>query len=254
MIIDCFLFFDELDLLEVRLHELQDVVDVFVLTESPITFTGIEKPLFFQENKDRFKGFEIVHAVCNDLAVCLPMERERIQKQYNLDAAFNILSPGDIIMQGDCDEIPKASVIKEAIKDDWKTARLSMTLFYYWLNCREVGAKRTYKNSRLFRPTERIEYNARQNDRVDRVYQDAGWHFSWMGDMQNKLKSWGHAPEYNKAPFNTTEHIEKCKEQGLDFIMRKGKRKIDFEFMEDISYLPQYVLENLERFDKWIKH
>jgi len=141
MIIDCFLFFDELDLLEVRLHELQDVVDVFVLTESPITFTGIEKPLFFQENKDRFKGFEIVHAVCNDLAVCLPMERERIQKQYNLDAAFNILSPGDIIMQGDCDEIPKASVIKEAIKDDWKTARLSMTLFYYWLNCREVGAK-----------------------------------------------------------------------------------------------------------------
>jgi len=182
------------------------------------------------------------------------MERERIQKQYNLDAAFNILSPGDIIMQGDCDEIPKASVIKEAIKDDWKTARLSMTLFYYWLNCMEVGAKRAYKNSRLFRPTERIEYNVRQNDRVDRVYQDAGWHFSWMGDMQNKLKSWGHAPEYNKAPFNTTEHIEKCKEQGLDFIMRKGKRKINFEFMEDIGYLPRYVLDNLERFDKWIKH
>ena len=70
--------------------------------------------------------------------------------------------------------------------------------------------------------------------------------------MQNKLKSWGHAPEYNKAPFNTTEHIEKCKEQGLNFIMRKGKRKINFEFMEDIGYLPRYVLDNLERFDKWI--
>jgi len=248
MIIDCFLFFDELDLLEIRLHELCDVVDVFVLTESPITFTGIKKPLYFAENRDRFKAFEIVHAVCNDTTECKPMEMERIQKQYNLDAAFNI--PGDIIIQGDCDEIPRASVIKNAIKDDWKTARLSMTLFYYWLNCMEVRARRTYKNSRLFRPTERIEYNVKQNDRVDRIYQDAGWHFSWMGDMQNKLKSWGHAPEYNKAPFNTPEHIEKCREQGLDFLMRK----INFEFMEDLSYLPQYVLNNLERFDKWIKH
>jgi len=251
MIIDCFLFFDELDLLEIRLHELCDVVDVFVLTESPITFTGIEKPLYFKENKNRFKEFNIVHAVCGDSAACLPMERERIQKQYNLDYAYdNVFTPGDIIIQGDCDEIPRASVIKNAIKDDWKTARLSMTLFYYWLNCMEVRARRTYKNSRLFRPTERIEYNVKQNDRVDRIYQDAGWHFSWMGDIQNKLKSWGHAPEYNKPPFNTTEHIEKCREQGLDFLMRK----INFEFTEDLSYLPQYVLDNLERFDEWIKH
>ena len=44
MVIDCFLFFDEIDLLEIRLNELKDVVDVFVLTESPYTFTGKEKP------------------------------------------------------------------------------------------------------------------------------------------------------------------------------------------------------------------
>ena len=251
MIIDCFLFFDELDLLEIRLHELCDVVDVFVLTESPITFTGIKKPLYFAENRDRFKAFNVFRSEYNDSIKFTPMERERRQKQYNLDMALKyVFNSGDIIMQGDCDEIPKASVLKEIIKDDWKTARLSMTLFYYWLNCMEVGAKRTYKNSRLFRPTERIKYNVKQNDRVDHVYHNSGWHFSWMGDMQNKLKSWGHAPEYNQAPFNTPEHIEMCKEQGLDFLMRK----INFEFMEDLNYLPQYVLENLERFDEWIKH
>ena len=45
-VIDCFPFFNELDLLEIRLNELKDVVDVFVLTEAPFTFTGREKPLF----------------------------------------------------------------------------------------------------------------------------------------------------------------------------------------------------------------
>ena len=37
---DCFTFFNELDLLEVRLAELYNVVDHFVIVESPISFTG----------------------------------------------------------------------------------------------------------------------------------------------------------------------------------------------------------------------
>ena len=40
MIVDCFPFFNELDLLELRLNELKDVVDVFVLSEATLTFTG----------------------------------------------------------------------------------------------------------------------------------------------------------------------------------------------------------------------
>ena len=51
MIYDCFPFFNELELLEMRLHELSGVVDKFVLVEATRTFTNKPKPLYFQENQ-----------------------------------------------------------------------------------------------------------------------------------------------------------------------------------------------------------
>lgn len=255
MIIDCFPFFDELDLLEIRLNELKDVVDMFVLTESTKTFTGIHKPLYFKENKDRFKEFNIVNTTYFPREKYLPTVFEKHQKQYNLTYVFdNIFTPGDVVIQGDVDEIPKASVVKEIIKDkDWKSVRLRMPLFYYYLNCRELPTKRIWKNSRLLRPTGWFEYNAKQDDKTDKIIWNSGWHFSFLGNVQKKLEAWGHANEYNKPPYNTPEHIKKCMEQGLDLVMRTGKRKIDFEFVDDLNYLPQYVLDNLDRFSKYIK-
>ena len=254
MIIDCFPFFDELDLLEIRLNELKNVVDVFVLTESPYTFTGIEKPLYFKENRERFKGFEIIHTVYRPLDKYRPMVFEKHQKQFNIDSAFNILKPGDVLIQGDVDEIPKSSVIRKAIEDDWHSAGLALTLFYYYMNCKgTIINKRLLRDSRLLRPTKRFEYNLKQDDKEDKIYYDAGWHFSFLGDVRAKLEAWGHAPEYNRPPYNTPEHIEKCKEQGLDLFRRRGKRRINFEFVEDLRYLPQYVLDNLGKFARYIK-
>jgi beta-1,4-mannosyl-glycoprotein beta-1,4-N-acetylglucosaminyltransferase len=65
---DAFLFFNELDLLEIRLNLLNDFVDHFVISESNISFSGKEKPLYYLENKDRFKKFEqkIIHQVITD--------------------------------------------------------------------------------------------------------------------------------------------------------------------------------------------
>ena len=55
MIVDCFPFFNELDILEIRLNSLAPYVDRFVLTECNVTHSGNQKPLFFAENKERFK-------------------------------------------------------------------------------------------------------------------------------------------------------------------------------------------------------
>ena len=57
MIYDCFSFFNELDLLEIRLNVLKDVVDKFVLVEAGETHTGKPKPLYFKENEARFAAF-----------------------------------------------------------------------------------------------------------------------------------------------------------------------------------------------------
>ena len=253
MVIDCFPFFNELDLLEIRLNELCGVVEVFVLTESPYTFTGIKKPLYFHDNKDRFKEFNIVHTVYCPADKHTPAAFEKHQKQYGLDCAYNLFNPGDIIIQGDCDEIPRAEVVSSAVKESWKSAGLAMRLSYYYMNCVRINRDKSERDSRLLRPDKRIIYNSKQNDPVDKIYQNAGWHFSFLGDVQYKLESYNHAPEYNKPPFNTTEHIEKCKEQGLDLFMRKGRRRIGFEFINDLSCLPEYVLKNQERFNKYIK-
>ena len=68
-VFDSFIFFNELDLLEMRLNILNDVVDHFVLTESPFTVSGNEKPLYYQENKDRFGKFndKIVHHITEEI-------------------------------------------------------------------------------------------------------------------------------------------------------------------------------------------
>jgi hypothetical protein len=252
VIIDAFPFFDELDLLEIRLNELHEVVDLFILTESTHTFTGIEKPLYFDEHRKRFDGFTIYHTVYVPGEVCEPLIYEKRQKQYNLDCAFDRLAPGDVLITGDVDEIPKADVVKRALDDSWQSAGLMMTLYYYYMNYRSTVEKKR-RDSRLLRYSSPFEYNLKQDDPVDITYPDAGWHFSFLGDVAAKLKAWGHALEYDRPPFNTPEHIERCKEQGLDLFMRQGRRKLSFERVDDLSYLPQYVLDNLDKFGKYIK-
>lgn len=62
-IYDGFLFFNELDLLEIRLNTLNDVVDFFILVEASVTHQGTPKPFYFEENKKRFSKFldKIIH-------------------------------------------------------------------------------------------------------------------------------------------------------------------------------------------------
>ena len=65
---DCFLFFNELDMLELRLRELGSVVDRFVLVESAWTFQGKRKPMIFKENQSRFARWadKIIHVAVHD--------------------------------------------------------------------------------------------------------------------------------------------------------------------------------------------
>jgi len=62
-VFDCFTFFNELDLPELRLKLLDDYVDWFVLTESNLTFSGKDKSYYFEENKNRYAPWlhKIIH-------------------------------------------------------------------------------------------------------------------------------------------------------------------------------------------------
>src|SRR5689334_18016752 len=69
MIYDTFPFYNELDLLEIRLEELDQVADRFVLVEATRTHTNKPKPLYYAENRDRFARFQnrIIHVVLDDM-------------------------------------------------------------------------------------------------------------------------------------------------------------------------------------------
>ena len=119
MIVDCFPFFNELDLLEIRLHKLAPVVDRFVLVEATETFTGKPKPLYVQENKERFAQFPIEHVVIDrhPADVVTPWQRENYPRHVLFDRLRAMaLSSSDIVLLSDLDEIPRADCVSRCLQ------------------------------------------------------------------------------------------------------------------------------------------
>ena len=64
MIFDCIPFFNELDILKLRMEIMNPYVDYFVLEESTVTFSGESKRMIFAENRhlfDKFKDLSLIH-------------------------------------------------------------------------------------------------------------------------------------------------------------------------------------------------
>ena len=126
MIIDGFIFFNELDLLEIRLHELNSVVDYFVLVEATKTFSNASKPLYFSENKQRFAPFlhKIKHIIIDDMPDGdNPWLREAHQRKMVIDRGFKDFASTDIGMISDADEIPNVYVVQNALPVLCKTVK-----------------------------------------------------------------------------------------------------------------------------------
>jgi beta-1,4-mannosyl-glycoprotein beta-1,4-N-acetylglucosaminyltransferase len=138
MIFDCFTFFNELDVLEARLNELHNVVDRFVIVEATETFQGKSKPLYFSDNRDRFKAFDdkITHIVVEFpsrnlmTAVCTnPSDENWAREHYQRDQISRGLieaKPDDLIIVSDVDEIIKAEALTAAISSRSKN---ELTIF-----------------------------------------------------------------------------------------------------------------------------
>ncbi|MDE7275622.1 MAG: glycosyl transferase GT17 family protein, partial [Lachnospiraceae bacterium] len=108
MIYDCIPFFNELDILKLRLQVLAPYVDRFVIEESAVTFSGEPKPMIFAQNREMFAEFgdKILYvAVENSPMDVTTHERDKFQKNQ-LIRAMGDCEPEDIIIFSDVDEIP----------------------------------------------------------------------------------------------------------------------------------------------------
>ena len=254
-IYDCFTFFNELDLLEIRLNELKDVVDYFVLIEGENTFQGNPKELFFDENKERFSEFldKIIHVVIPSSELPAGNNWENERKSFNYFINSIKLEDNDIIILSALDEIPNEKSIKESI---FKTPCTIMNGFYYfflntryWTNNRDNNI---WHGSVVYKYKEFKDNNGLYDLFVKKTDNKVfgGWHFSFLGDAKNavsKVNSYSHS-EYN--------HLD----EGfyLDKILNL-KDPFDrnsftgFDFYEKIENLPVYVQNNLEKFSKYIR-
>jgi len=245
MIYDCFTFFNELDLLEIRLNELAGVVDRFVLVEATRTHANKPKPLYYYENRARYAQFgnKIVHIVVDDV----PDGEDAWAREYHqrncIIRGLDGCGDGDTILVSDADEIPRASVVRPVRT----LTRLGLRLSYYFLNyvTRTPWIKSVILPYRVLREMPNVQ--AVRNVRpFTKVIKDAGWHFSYLGGIEGirqKIRAFAHQ-ELNKPEFAEPTHIRYAIEQGRDLFNRKSQ---EFE-VSDLESLPACVVQNPLRF------
>lgn len=270
MIYDCFTFNNELDLLNLRLHELSPVVDKFVLVESNTTFSGNSKPLFYENNKKLFAKFnhKIIHIIVDDMNLAIPATKlyyfkpkdfqlpnleawsKEIHQRNAIKRGLRDAKSNDIVLISDVDEIPRASTIKNH-KWSKKIFGFEQHAYNYFINCRSindwVGTKAVKYGYLKDLEPEQI----RQSSDFDSI-KNAGWHFSFLGgyeSIKDKIRSFSHQ-EHNKSDFLDTKRLAFNLENALDIF----NRPFEYKFVKlDKSY-PKYILDHLPQFKKHIKN
>lgn len=205
-IYDCFLFFDEVDQLEIRLAELGNVVDVFVLCEGTKTFGRDNKDLIFERNKGRFSRYldRIVHLVFDDGNH--PDKKKFAFENSQRDSLVRGLPPNigrdDIVIVSDVDEVPSADAVRRFYTDVGKpyvTFRLHH--YMYYLNAllsKKLNGPVAFRHSFLGPST---LTDMRKKRRHSPRYGPAGWHFSCLGgwgQLERKIKAYSHSDIYSR--------------------------------------------------------
>lgn len=273
MVYDCFQFFNELDILDLRLHILSGVVDKFVISESTVTFSGDAKPLFYEENKEMFSEFadKIIHVVVDDTPMdCDAYERDHHQKCAVM-RGIRDAKPDDVIIFSDVDEIPDPETLRKLIPtvEPGKIYMLAQRLFYCYLNLEDISGKNLsttgeFDGAQPLRwlgtkvclrslldtyTTEQLRDSAQKaiGVRVD----NGGWHFSYMGGGKNesvedrvryKIKSAAHQNYNNRRTlFEVGSNIRNKK----DILGRDSELVVS---KIDDSY-PKYLRDNIKSYD-----
>lgn len=278
-VFDVFPFFNELDLLEIRMHELNPVVDFFLITEASTTFSGLSKPFFFEENKDRFVEFsnKILYQKIDNVPNTLsPFERDWFQRDASKLFLEQYIDSSDFLLYGDVDEVPRSNAVLNAIEnlnEDTKICHFAMELYYYFLNLNEKSGtlpshigeypgikKRKWLGSTLSKweyasQFSMTELRNPEHKDVGKRIDKAGWHFSYVGGHQKedpldriirKIKSSAH------QELNNDEILRKVKKRLSKNKDVFGRRWAKFERVSDINFLPKYVVDNHEKFNHLI--
>jgi len=263
-IYDLFTFNNELDLLEIRLNELNDVVERFVICESTVTHSNQPKPLYFSNNRERFRKF--LHKI--DLVIFDSVKHTdswSIENDHRRALSEKIpfnLNDEDIILLSDLDEIPSKNTLEQL-----KTRNVSefpVTLCYSMysgsFHNRVISPENQLHNdstvaikySQYKTNNDLQHYRNIRSQSLPRIY-DAGWHFTSMGGPKNvlkKIQSFAHNEYRDSGIVFAEDEIQENIKQGKDIFRRMG---YVIEKVELNDTFPKYVLENKDKFKNLIE-
>ena len=294
-IYDCFMFFDEEMLLDLRLNIMDKYVDKFVITEATYTHNGKPKKLIFDINKfSKFKDKIIYIVVDKQPTDILEIKKndtlDEIDRKKTMNASKRELfqigktkdglkdaNDEDIIIVSDVDEIPNLKEINfKSIKK--KLIFFKQQMFYYKLNLYYpnmpwFGSKackkkdfispqwlRTIKNKKypLWRADillSKIKYNSIL------YIPEGGWHFTNVRepeDLQKKLMNFLHHVDFEQSGLSLRDLRELIDQRRIMYnhsIDKKGNKWGKGKKLEkmDLNKMPNYILNNLEKYKNWLE-
>ena len=264
-IFDCFMYFDEEVVVDVRLNTLNEFVDYFIIVESRFTHKGDLRELKFNHKKfEKFKDkiiYVIDDQIYSQTEEIKPLDNEgEKSRKYIFNAAYrengqrNLISKGlsgaeneDLILISDVDEIPKLNNINLKIINE-KIILFKQDMFYYKFNLylpnliwtgTKACKKKHLVNPQWLRNIKDRKYSFFRFDTFFsktkytdiKIINDGGWHFSNIKtakEIEFKLKSYLHHREFDENPLsvNEIEKIIQDKQAIYDLTVDKTTNKI----------------------------
>jgi beta-1,4-mannosyl-glycoprotein beta-1,4-N-acetylglucosaminyltransferase len=261
---DAIPFSIELDLLEIRLHELWPVVDTFVIIESNQTFTGKSKSWLFHENRERFKFAQdkIVYAQFYDTegGADAWLREDRMRRFFDSVLLEAGIKQGDVLLMTDTDEIPFNHVVLmfSECKGMPQITHLQLRNYMYsfqWL----VDMDSWRAQVHYYQPGQtRYQHDRRS----DYMLVDSGWHcsfcFARIKDFVFKMTAYSHYDRIQSSAYLEQEWIRRAVCEGLEifgFLPTSYtlfellyKLEVPYQHITSEVDLPEYVLRNKQRF------
>lgn len=242
-IFDCFTYFNEAEILRIRLEELGDVVDHFVVVESSQTFTGKSKPFYFDDVPNWINNFNSkIIRVKIDFPPDANTSWLREYHQRNaIILGLDLAEPEDVIVISDADEIVRADILKEASSLNLP-CRLDVTQYFWNFNWQVPHHCNQGARPVIARRSD-LDMSCAQELRAMLLptIPNGGWHFSFFSELaqvQNKIESFAHT-EYNIDDYKDSQNILYRIENGIDPFDRFPLKYYDI----DNTY-PDWVYEN----------
>ena len=260
-IFDCFQYFNEDHIADLRFNILDENVDFFVVVESTVNHQGQTRKLHFDKNKYKKFQNKIVYIEVDDTPDNIKKPHtggESLVEQHQRNSimkGLNKSQDNDLIILSDVDEIPDLNKLK--VFDKNKYAVFSQKMFMYKLNLlnlnennwhgSKICLKKNLKSPQWLRNLKFKKYPFWRIDKQKnlQIIDNGGWHFAYLQDVKNiskKIKSFAHG-EFNKEEIVSEKNIELKINQGEDVLGRGYKiKKIEI----DSSY-PNYIINNKDK-------